>query len=169
MGQELADEAMDRKPNGVIMKSNGVSHDNVPALPKTSGHNVEAKDFKEKESTAADSIVENQNENQDVLGVKSTNFDTDQAEVKNEKAGLQKSNNDKNSSFPASKSSGARNAQGQHTIPQPFAPATEKRSGVNTSKNVNNLSSPIAAKNSQVTKVNNKAVILLSVIFTKHC
>ncbi|KAJ9180073.1 hypothetical protein P3X46_008362 [Hevea brasiliensis] len=149
MGLELADEEMDRKPNGAVVKSNGVSHDKVNALPKTSGHSVEAKDYEEKECTAEDSVIQNHNQKQDVLGIKNTNFNPDQAEGKNEKPGALKSNDDKNSSFPASKSGGARYAQGQHTIPQPFALATEKRAGVNTSKNGNNLSSPIATKNSQ--------------------
>ncbi|KAJ9185823.1 hypothetical protein P3X46_005411 [Hevea brasiliensis] len=141
---------MDRKPNGVVVNSNGVSYDKVHALPKTSGHSVEAKDYKEKECGAEDSVVKNHNEKQDVLGVKSTNFDTDQSEAKNEKPGAEKSSEDKNFSFPASKSGGTRNAWGHHTVPQPFALATEKRAGVNTSTNVNNLSSPIATKNSQL-------------------
>lgn len=155
---------MDRKPNGVLVKSNGVSHEKVHALPKTSGHSVEAKDY-EAECSAEDSVVANHDEEQDVLGVKSTNFDPDQAEAKNEKAGAQKSSNDKTPSFPASKSGGARSARGHHTVPQPFALATEKRASVNTSTNVNNVSSPIATKNSQVIRVLNSFVVILSPCF----
>ncbi|EEF31083.1 conserved hypothetical protein [Ricinus communis] len=140
---------MDRNPNGVVVKSNGVSHDKVNALPKTSGGNAEVKDYEEKQYTVEDSVVENHNQKQDVLGVKSTNFDSGLTEDKNEKPGTQKSSDDKNSSFPASKSGGPRNARRQHTVPQPFALATEKRAAVNSSTNPNNLNSPIATKNSQ--------------------
>ncbi|KDP23683.1 hypothetical protein JCGZ_23516 [Jatropha curcas] len=129
---------MDKKPNCVVLKSNSVSHDKAHSLPKTSGGSTEGNDYQETECTE-----------EDVLGVKSTNFGSDLAEVKNEKPLPQKSSDDKNLSVPASESGGARNTHGQHTVPQPFDLATEKRATVNSSTDVNDLNSPTATKTSQ--------------------
>lgn len=140
------DGKMERKLHGVVLKPISVSHDKVNALPKTSEGSAEANDCEEKEYTVQDLVVENQNLKQDVLGVKSTNFDNELTEGKNEKPGAQKSSDDKSSTFPASKSAGSRNGRRQHTVPQPFALATEKRAAVT---NANNSNSPVATKNLQ--------------------
>lgn len=155
MGRELKRADMDKKPNGVAVKSNGVFNDRVHVAPKISGDSIEAKDYEEKECTTEDSVVENSNEKQDVLGVKSTNFDADLSEGKNEKPGAQKSSDDDISSSPISKSGGAGNARAHQTVSQPFALATEKRAGVHSSANANNMQSPISTKNSQVIEILN--------------
>ncbi|XP_065853060.1 protein WVD2-like 2 [Euphorbia lathyris] len=150
MGRELADEEMDRMSNGVALMSNGISHDSAHALPKTSGDSVEEKEYEEKEFIGEDSVVENHNEKQSVLGVKSTNFDSELVDGKNEKMGAQKLSGGRSSGFTASKSGGAKGTRRQHTVPQPFSLATEKRAGVNCPANVKSSDSPIANKNSQL-------------------
>ncbi|WCJ43862.1 TPX2 (targeting protein for Xklp2) protein family [Euphorbia peplus] len=150
MGRELADEEMDRMSNGVALKSNGISHDSSHALPKTSGDGAGGKDYEEKEFIGEDSGVENQNEEQSVLGVKSTNFNSELVDDKNDKLGAQKLSGGRSSGFNASKSGGAKGTRRQPTVPQPFSLATEKRAGVTSSVNVKNSESPIANKNSQL-------------------
>ncbi|KAJ6694141.1 hypothetical protein OIU85_004883 [Salix viminalis] len=112
MGLELKRADMEKKPNGLALKFNGVSHDRVHFAPKISGGVIKAKEYMEKE-TAEES------EKQDVLGVKSTNFDVsekdDKLELKN----------------------------------QPFALATDKRLGGNSSTNSSNAQSPASMKKSQ--------------------
>lgn len=134
MGRELSDADMDKKSNGVV-KSNGISHDKVQAAPKVSGG--------EKQSVTDVSVVENFNEKQDVLGVKSTNCDVDQADEM-EKTGAQ------NASFSTPKSG---NVRSQKTVPQPFTLATEKRAAANNTANSNNSNSQVGSKNSQVINI----------------
>ena len=140
MGLELKRADMEKKPNGLALKFNGVSHDRVHFAPKISGGVIKAKGYMEKE-TAEES------EKQDVLGVKSTNFDVSE---KDDKLGAQKPSDDRNSSSPSLKAGGARNARAHHTVPQPFALATDKRLGGNSSTNSSNAQSPASMKKSQV-------------------
>uniref|UniRef100_A0A6N2MCX3 TPX2 C-terminal domain-containing protein n=2 Tax=Salix TaxID=40685 RepID=A0A6N2MCX3_SALVM len=139
MGLELKRADMEKKPNGLALKFNGVSHDRVHFAPKISGGVIKAKEYMEKE-TAEES------EKQDVLGVKSTNFDVSE---KDDKLGAQKPSDDRNSSSPSLKAGGARNARAHHTVPQPFALATDKRLGGNSSTNSSNAQSPASMKKSQ--------------------
>ncbi|KAF9670117.1 hypothetical protein SADUNF_Sadunf13G0035200 [Salix dunnii] len=141
MGLELKRADMEKKPNGLALKFNGVSHDRVHFAPKISEGVIKAKEYMEKE-TAEES------EKQDVLGVKSTDFDADVSE-KGDKSGAQKSSDDRNSSSPSLKAGGAGNARAHHTVPQPFALATDKRAGGNSSTNSNNVQSPTSMKKSQ--------------------
>lgn len=142
MGRELKCADMEKKPNGLAVKVNGVSHDRVHFAPKLSEGVIKAKEYAEKE-TAEES------EKQDVLGVKSTNFDADVSDEKDEKPEAQKSSDDRNSSSPSLKAGGAGNARIRQTVPQPFALATDKRVGGNASTNSNNAQSPATMKNSQ--------------------
>ncbi|KAH8491128.1 hypothetical protein H0E87_023314 [Populus deltoides] len=142
MGRELKCADMEKKPNGLAVKFNGVSHDRVHFAPKLSEGVIKAKEYVEKE-TAEES------EKQDVLGVKSTNFDADVSDEKDEKPEAQKSSDDRNSSSPSLKAGGVGNAHVRQTVPQPFALATDKRVGRNTSTNSNNAQSPATMKNSQ--------------------
>ncbi|KAJ6757360.1 PROTEIN WVD2-LIKE 1 [Salix koriyanagi] len=139
MGLELKRADMEKKPNGLALKFNGVSHDRVHFAPKISGGVIKAKEYMEKE-TAEES------EKQDVLGVKSTNFDVSE---KDDKLGAQKPSDDRNSISPSLKAGGARNARAHHTVPQPFALATDKRLGGNSSTNSSNAQSPASMKKSQ--------------------
>lgn len=130
---------MEKKSNSVVANSNG-SHDTVHVAPKISGESIDATDYEVKECTAEDSLGENSHEKQDVLGVKSTNFDAI-PEGKSPKLGAQKSSDIKKTSSPASKSVALDNVQ------------TEKRaSGVARqvgAENANNVHSPNSSKSSQ--------------------
>ncbi|KAJ6353864.1 hypothetical protein OIU76_002810 [Salix suchowensis] len=128
---------MEKKPNGIAVKFNGVSHDKVHFSPKLSKAAIEAKVNVEKETAE-------KSEKQDVLGVKSTNFDADPSDGKDEKPGSQKSNGDKSSSSPPLKTGVA-----HQTVPKSFAPATDKHVGGNSSTNSNNTQSPVSLRNSQ--------------------
>jgi len=150
MGRELKCADMEKKPNGLAVKFNGVSHDRVHFAPKLSEGVIKAKEYVEKE-TAEES------EKQDVLGVKSTNFDADVSDEKDEKPEAQKSSDDRNSSSPSLKAGGVGNAHVRQTVPQPFALATDKRVGRNTLTNSNNAQSPATMKNSQVIETLNIA------------
>ncbi|KAK9292035.1 hypothetical protein L1049_019989 [Liquidambar formosana] len=163
MGRELTEIHMDKKPNSVMVNSNGISHDSVHVAPRISEESIEATDYEEKECTAEDSLVEECHENQDVLGIKSTNFNGSPPEGKTTKPGVQRSSSDKKTSSPASKSASVGNVRTKCTVPQPFSLATEKRAscvtrpvgaetiatGVNGSPNANNLQSPSTTKSSQ--------------------
>ncbi|GLT80875.1 hypothetical protein SLA2020_522860 [Shorea laevis] len=150
MGRELTDVQMDNKPNGVVVNSNGMSRGKVNAAPRIP-EDTESKDYEVKECTEENSVVENAHEKQDVLGVKSKKFDADLLEGKNENAGDRKSTDNKKSSSPASKASGAGSIH-TRTVPKPFDLATERRaSSANCLSNasINNVHSPMATKNSQ--------------------
>ncbi|XP_057961149.1 protein WVD2-like 2 [Malania oleifera] len=152
MGRELTDTLMDKKPNSIVVSSNGVSHNTVHVAPKISEESIEAEDYEVKECTA-----EKCQEKQDVLGIKSTNFDTGSPRGKATKLVAQKS------CSPTSKSPATGNLRTNHTVPQPFTLATDKRpscvnhsagaetatASVNSSANVNGLQSPSSAKKSQ--------------------
>lgn len=149
MGRELTDVHMDTKPNGVVLTSNGASCDKVHEAPKHSDDDIEAKDYEVKECTTQNS-VENCNEEQDVAGVKTTNFDADLAEGKNDKVGIQKPSSPSRSYTPAS-------VRTSRTVVQPFALATEKLAtgaarhvGAETAADSSNMQSPNAKKTSQV-------------------
>ncbi|KAF5737202.1 TPX2 family protein putative isoform 2 [Tripterygium wilfordii] len=148
MGRELTDLHMD-KPNMVVVSSNGVSHGKAHVSPNMSEENIDEKEYDVKECTAVNS-VEICDEKQDVLGVKSTNCDAELSRVKNEKLGVQKSSDNKISKTPVPKSGGSGNGSPNHTVPQPFYLATEKRAaGGNCLANANSAHSPNATKNSQ--------------------
>ncbi|KAJ6918524.1 protein WVD2-like 2 isoform X4 [Populus alba x Populus x berolinensis] len=145
MGRELQRADMEKKPNGLAAKFHGVSHDEVHISPKLSKAVIEAKEYVEKETAE-------KSEKQDVLGVKSTNFDADPSDGNDEKPGAQKLSDDKNSSSPSLKTGvdGNKHAHRAHqTVPRPFALATDKHVGGNSSTNSNNTQSPVSMKNSQ--------------------
>ncbi|XP_010528808.1 PREDICTED: protein WVD2-like 2 [Tarenaya hassleriana] len=134
MGRELVDIHMDKKSSSFVAHSNGSSDGNkIHVSPKISDSNIEAETVKE---WTEQSLVGNDaHEGQEVLGVKSTNF-----EGRNEKPGSQKSSGDKNLSS---------RANGNGTVTKPFALATEKRAnGNHSSGNGNSTTSPTASKGS---------------------
>ncbi|KAK4596503.1 hypothetical protein RGQ29_014517 [Quercus rubra] len=161
MGRELTDQHMEKKPNGVVVTTNGFSHDKAHVSPKISEDSIEARDYEVKECTEENSVFDQHHENQEVLGIKTTNLDASVPEGKKEKTGAQKSSVEKKSRSPASRSAANGNVR-THTVPQPFSLATEKRgsctrsvvaesagNGVTSSLKANNTYSPQATKNSQ--------------------
>lgn len=190
MGIEVTDICMDKEPDCVIVYSNGVSHDsnheNVanhhdvlesyepingdPEL-QSSEESTEAKDYEVKECTSEVSVESaelphaEKSEDQNVV---SSNFEAGLKEEK-VKSGNQKSKDDnklRSSLKHASKPVPAAVVRTKHTVPQPFALATEKRAssgtrptgpepdvttGVNKSSNAKNALHPNTIKQNQVT------------------
>ncbi|KAK8542973.1 hypothetical protein V6N12_015548 [Hibiscus sabdariffa] len=108
MGRELTDAVMDNKPNAVV-KSNGILR--VPEGTESNGYDV-------KECTAKNSVVENGQVKQEMLGVKSTHFGT------NAKAEDQKSM-DNNFGTTASRSVAA---NGSANVDSTLSPTSTKGS-----------------------------------------
>lgn len=165
MGRELTDLHMEKKPNGVAVVLEGVSHGKPHVASEISEDSSEAKDYEVKECTEENSVVDQCHEKQEVLGFKSTNVDTGGPDGKAEKPGTYKSGDNKTSSSTSSKSAASLNLR-TYTVPQPFSLATEKRglcthtvgtenaaNGVSYSPKTNNKLSPRATKNSQVIKI----------------
>lgn len=158
MGREITGVRVEKKSNGVVVASNGVSHDKVHVVPKIPEESFEKKDYEVKECTEENSVVEKLHEKPEVLGVKTTNLNEGLIEGENENPGTQKSSGNKKSISPSSKSPGVGNGRANYTVPQPFALATEKRglcthpvgAETATSASSNNMQSPSATKNSQV-------------------
>ncbi len=67
MGRHLTDVEMDNKQNGL-------PHDNVYVAPRIS-EGIESNEYEVKECTMEKTVVENGHEKQEVLGVKSANYD----------------------------------------------------------------------------------------------
>lgn len=155
MGREVTGVKVEKKSNGVVVASNGVSHDKVHVAPKISEESFDMKDYEVKECTEENSLDEKIHEEQDV---RSTNLDEGLIEGEHKKLGTQKSSGSKISSSPSSKSPAVGNAGTNYTVPQPFALATEKRGSCThtngtelaTLASTNNMLSPNATKNSQV-------------------
>ncbi|KAF8392265.1 hypothetical protein HHK36_022607 [Tetracentron sinense] len=189
MAREVTDICMDKKPDCVIVYSNGVAHDPVPEIaighddlektdeqidgdpdPQIPEENIEVKDYEVKECTTENSVEICDlchKEEQDVLCVKSTNFEAFSPEEKTAKPEAPKSINNKKSHSPAksaSRSAAFGSLRTNCTVPQPFALATDKRAtcgsrpvgsetarggGVNRSSNANILQSPNPTKKPQ--------------------
>lgn len=151
MGRELKDVELDKKVNGLAMIANGASFEKVHVAPRIAEYSA-VKEYEVKECTIESSALEECQEKQEVLGVKSTNFNDGVADEKNERLEDQKMSSNKKSNSPVSKS-GA-NGRINHTVPQPFTLATEKRNTCVTrhfgaespvsvySPNANNMNSP---------------------------
>ncbi|KAB1202722.1 Protein WVD2-like 1 [Morella rubra] len=151
----------EKKPNGVAVVLEGVSHGKPHVASEISEDSSEAKDYEVKECTEENSVVDQCHEKQEVLGFKSTNVDTGGPDGKAEKPGTYKSGDNKTSSSTSSKSAASLSLR-TYTVPQPFSLATEKRglcthtvgtenaaNGVSYSPKANNKLSPRATKNSQ--------------------
>ncbi|KAF8017828.1 hypothetical protein BT93_H2894 [Corymbia citriodora subsp. variegata] len=150
MGRELKDVELDKKVNGLAMIANGASFEKIHVAPRIAEDSVD-KEYEVKECTIESSVLDCQ-EKQEVLGVKSTNFNGDVADEKNERLEDQKLSSNKKPNSPVTKSSA--NGRTNHTVPQPFMLATEKRNTCVTrhvgtespvsmnSPNANNMNSP---------------------------
>ncbi|OWM82054.1 protein WVD2-like 1 [Punica granatum] len=126
MGRELTDVEIDKKPKG----ANSRSFDKVHVAPRVPDDHLD-KEYEVKECTVENNsfLEEEYHEKQEVLGVKSTNFN----EGNNEKIEDQKSGSDpKKFSTPDTKSGANGNTRGNFTVPHPFALATEKRGSCTT-------------------------------------
>lgn len=183
MGVEVTDICMDKQSDRAIVYSNGVSNDETfhshhnamqsytdgdPELPGTE-EGTEAKEYEVKECTTEDSVVkseqiqiENAKEEQSMLnsnlyaGLPEDEVKHETARTKNNKTRVSK-----HVSKPA-----AANVRTKHTVPQPFALATEKRAssgpcpaasevntgtGLNKSSNINGALHLDSRKQNQVT------------------
>ena len=173
MGVEVTDICMDKESDCVIVYSNGVSQDsNTETFP--SHHNVmqsyvngdpelqgteevtEAKEYEVKECTTENSVekselshIENSKEKQSML---SSNLEASLSEDKVEQETAKTKNSKSRVSKQVSKLAAA-NVRMKHTVPQPFALATEKcascgtrpavaEPGVNKSSNTNGAHHP---------------------------
>ena len=186
MGVEVTDICMDKESDCVIVYSNGVSQDsNTETFP--SHHNVmqsyvngdpelqgteevtEAKEYEVKECTTENSVekselshIENSKEKQSML---SSNLEAGLLEDKVKQETTETKNNKSRVPKHVSKLA-AVNIRMKHTVPQPFALATEKRAlcgtrpavaeadagtGVNKSSNTNGAHHPNTTKQNQVT------------------
>ncbi|KAK6143305.1 hypothetical protein DH2020_023653 [Rehmannia glutinosa] len=151
MGRDVAGLRADKKSNMVNDKSNDSSHGAVHVAPRALPEKAGKKDY----------VPEDQNAN-DVLGVKSTNNEPEEKIIKAE---AQKST-DKKSSLPAKPGSGsANNGTIDANSFQPLTPALEagkqascanhangaenNDSGVTVLPKSNDLDSPMSAKKSQ--------------------
>ncbi|KAK9919519.1 hypothetical protein M0R45_028110 [Rubus argutus] len=158
MGREITGVKQEKKINGVVVGSNGLSTGKVHVSPKISERisRIESKEYKLKDSNEEKAAGGEGLEKQDVLVVKSTNLDDHLAEEKNGKPGTQSSDSS-NSSSPVSKSAAFENGHSNHTVPQHVALATERagtceetvRAEVATSENYSIAESPNANKTSQ--------------------
>ncbi|KAF2313943.1 hypothetical protein GH714_020760 [Hevea brasiliensis] len=190
MGVEVTDICMDKEPDCVIVYSNGVSHDlNHETVPnhhdvlesyepingvpevQSSEESSEAKEYEVKECTTEISVetteVPHDEKSKEQKNVVSSKFE---AGLKEEKVKPGKEKTKDNSKSQSCRKPASKAAPGvvpiKHTVPQPFALATEKRAssgtrptgsdldapfGVNKSSNANNVLHPNATKQNQVT------------------
>ncbi|XWS08850.1 hypothetical protein CRYUN_Cryun40dG0035700 [Craigia yunnanensis] len=178
MGVEVTDICMDKESDCVIVYSNGVSQDsnNEPfpshhdAMPYVNGdpglhgteEGTEAKEYEVKECTTENSVekselshIENSKESSNLeAGLPEDNIKQETVKTKNNKSRVSKH---------VSKLAAA-NVRMKHTVPQPFALATEKRAscgtrpavaetvagtGVNKSFNTNGAHHPNTTKQNQ--------------------
>lgn len=155
MGREITGVKQEKKINGVVVGSNGLSTGKIHVSPKISERisRIESKEYKLKDSNEEKASGGEGLEKQDALAVKSTNLDDHLSEEKNEKPGT----DSLNSSSPVSKSAAFENGHSNHTVPQPVALATERAgtceetvgAEVATSENSSIAESPNANKTSQ--------------------
>lgn len=155
MGRDVTGIRSDKKPNAISIKSNGVSHDTVHVSPRTPKESSETKDTVVEDHTAENSVGENYQEKQDVLGVKSINCEVGLPEGKTLKPDTLKSSENTLSSpiKPASGSVAAGNFRKDSHVSQSCSPTTEKKASnitvdanVNRSSNAKDLRSPKNAK-----------------------
>ena len=205
MGIEVTDICMDKEPDCVIVYSNGVSHDQthetvphdhgvlesyepingVPEL-HSSEESTEAKEYEVKECTTEVSVevteLSHAEKNKEGQHVVCSNFE-DGLKVKKVKAVNRKSKDigqQKSSIKRVSKPASAAIAQTKHTVPQPFALATEKRAssgirpsgpepditnGVNKSFKANNVLRQNPTKQNQVWWLAVKLLVIINLAF----
>lgn len=189
MGVDVTDICMDKEPDCVIVYANGVSHDsnheNVPnhhdvlesyepinGVPEvqSSEESSEAKEYEVKECTTEISVETTEvphDERSKDSNVISSKFEAGlkKEKVKSEKEKTKDTNKSQPCKKQASKAAPSGVVRTKHTVPQPFALATEKRAscgtrptgpeldvpaGMNKSSNANNVLLPNTIKQNQV-------------------
>ncbi|KAK3001791.1 hypothetical protein RJ639_020505 [Escallonia herrerae] len=164
MGRDVAGLRIDKRPNIVNVKSNGVSHVTVHVAPRISGQNTGTHEPKVEGYNAKDSIVEECQEKQDELGAKSSNLASGLPEGEHIELKTPKSS-EKNFSSPVKLGSGSAAVGGpqtnlskktpDHTIDKQASNAVSSigavtvDTSVNSSSNSNGLHSPNTAKKPQ--------------------
>ncbi|KAL0387595.1 UNVERIFIED_CONTAM: protein WVD2-like 2 [Sesamum radiatum] len=103
MGRDVTGLRIDKKTNMVNDKSNGTLHSAVHVAPKALPEKSERKDYQPEDHNTKGRLPNEFNEQQDVLGVKSTNHEPEEKIIKAE---AQKST-DKKLSSPAKPASGS--------------------------------------------------------------
>ncbi|GAB4836024.1 hypothetical protein Ancab_000942 [Ancistrocladus abbreviatus] len=142
MGREVTGVRVEHKPSPIKMKPNVVSHDTGHEISvKVAGVSVEEKDHQVKEGTADKASAQNHQENQEILGVKSTNFRAEKNEVKATKVEDQKSVSPVK---PALGSATMANIRVKNSVQEPLDMASEKRASVRSMV----AESPVVAENS---------------------
>ncbi|XP_043811441.1 protein WVD2-like 3 isoform X2 [Manihot esculenta] len=195
MGVDVTDICMDKEPDCVIVYANGVSHDsnheNVPnhhdvlesyepinGVPEvqSSEESSEAKEYEVKECTTEISVETTEvphDERSKDSNVISSKFEAGlkKEKVKSEKEKTKDTNKSQPCKKQASKAAPSGVVRTKHTVPQPFALATEKRAscgtrptgpeldvpaGMNKSSNANNVLLPNTIKQNQPLGVSRK-------------
>lgn len=164
MGRDVTGLRIDKKPNNAT-KTNGINHVSVFVAPKIA---VERDATEVEDHTAEGTVVDDGHEKQDVLGVKSINFNPGLPEVKTQKAESLKALEKKlNSPIKLASGSAARGTLQTSPAPQSPSLATENQNssasyvnGVGTADTVtdsavktNDLHSPESTKKSEVLKI----------------
>ncbi|XWS39226.1 hypothetical protein CRYUN_Cryun18bG0032200 [Craigia yunnanensis] len=187
MGVEVTDICMDKESDCIIVYSNGVSqnsndetflsHHNAiqsymngdPELQGTE-EGTEAKDYEVKECTTENSVekselsqIENSKEEQSML---SSNLEAGLSEDKVEQETAKTKNNKSRVSKHVVPKLAAANVRMKHTVPQPFALATEKRASCGTrpavaEPSVNKSSNTNGAHHPNTTKQNQQLQLVL--------
>lgn len=177
MGLEVVDICMDKEPDSVTIFSNGTTHENVNSYARadedpdaqSTEESDEAKDYVVKECTTQDlveqTLVHHVDKNKEEKFRADSNFETCllDAKVKEETPKIKEQTKSRVSMKHAPKPA-VKNVRKKHTVPQPFALATEKRAScgarpsaeeeANAGIGVNKSCHIKAAKNSNGTKHN---------------
>ncbi|KAL6139325.1 hypothetical protein ACLB2K_064602 [Fragaria x ananassa] len=163
MGREITGVKQEKKNNGVVVGTNGISTSKIHVSPKISERisPIQSKEHKVKDSHEEKAADGEGLEKQDILAVQSTNLDDDLTKENNEKPGTQKSSENLNSSSPVSKSAAFENGHSSQTVPHSNAVVTERagtcketaKVEVATSENSSTAESPNITKASQTPNV----------------
>lgn len=163
MGREITGVKQEKKNNGVVVGTNGISTTKIHVSSKISERisRIQSKEHKVKDSHEEKAADGEGLEKQDILAVQSTNLDDDLTKENNEKPGTQKSSENLNSSSPVSKSAAFENGHSNQTVPHSNAVVTERagtcketaKVEVATSENSSTAESPNITKASQTPNV----------------
>lgn len=140
MGRDITGVRNDKKPSGHTVKSNGVSHDTTSQIISENG---KAENTVVENHTVEDSLDEECQGKQDVLGVKSINCEVGTPEEKSQKPEIQKPSEKTSTSpvIPALGSLAADNFQTDSKVSQSSSSSkTEKQASISTADSDANCS-----------------------------
>ncbi|KAM3290358.1 protein WVD2-like 2 [Capsicum chacoense] len=140
MGRDVTGLRTEKRPSG---KPNGVAHGTVHVAPRIAMERVEAEDYEAEDHAAKDTHVEESHEKQDVLSVKSTNYEPDPTEGKIAKTEAMKSSDKKLDSplKPSSDSTAATEIQAPPVMNSSANKSENHENGAQTVDAVSNCSS----------------------------